>query len=223
MRSVLREMLKQQTARDKQALAGPSSLASGCDACVAHALTNTPEPKERPYWLGAVIGTAVHLLTEKRVAKHLPEALTEVNLHVGDLEGYGEIRGTVDFYENGIVRDWKGTDRKKKPGLLKAYDAPVPVEGEPNTAKEARLKLRGYVGQMHLYARALVALGHPVDQVVLEFFCRDGSGDDDIFTMEYQYDPEFAEAIWNRVVFIWNNLYDEKWASDPYCVACALR
>lgn len=223
MRSVLKEMLKKPTSRDKQVLAGPSSLASGCDACVAHALTNPEESGDRPYWLGAVIGTAVHNLVERRVEKHLPGALSEVNLHIGDLEGYGEIRGTVDFYEDGIVRDWKGTDRKKKPGLVKAYDAPTPVEGEPNTAKEARLKLRGYVGQMHLYARALVALGYPVEKVVLEFFCRDGVGDDDIFMMEYDYDPEFAEAVWNRVQYIWNNLYDEAWVSDPYCIACSLR
>lgn len=207
------------TKRDKQALAGPSSLGSACDACVARALKGEPEG-EHTYWLGAVYGTAVHALAEERVPLLRPNALSEVNLHIGNLEGYGEIRGTVDFYEDRVVRDWKGTMRKTRPGLLKAYEAPLPVEGEPMTVKEARVTVRGYVGQMHLYARALVAEGYPVDKVALEFFCRDGSSDEDIFVLEFDYDPEFADAVWNRVVYIWENLYDQEWATDAYCASC---
>jgi hypothetical protein len=215
---MLLELLKQPTARDKQRLAGPSSLASPCDACVAKALKNLPQP-ENDYWLGAVIGTAVHNLVESRA----PEgALSEVNLHIGDIPGYGEIRGTVDFYMDGVVRDWKGTTRKKRPGLEKGYLNPQPVEGEPLTAMEGRFKIRGYVGQMHLYARALVELGYPVEKVVLEFFCRDGVTDSDIFQMEFDYDPEFAQAVWDRVIYIWENLNDVKWGSDPMCYPCSM-
>lgn len=217
MRSILLELLKEPTDRDRQVNAGPSSLATPCNSCVARALRNEPE-KPSPYWLKAVIGTATHKLAESR----LDSSVSEIKLHIGHLEGYGDIRGTVDYFKDGDLRDWKGTDRKKRPGLIKAYDHPAPEEGEANTTRASRFKLKGYIGQMHLYGRALEALGHKVDTVTLEFFCRDGVGDDDIFVFQYDYDPEYAEAIWARVVYIWENLYTQEWEIDPDCFPCTV-
>lgn len=217
MRSILLEVLKEPTDRDRQVNAGPSSLATPCNSCVARALRNEPE-KPSPYWLKAVIGTATHKLAESR----LDPSVSEIKLHIGHLEGYGDIRGTVDYFNEPNLRDWKGTDRKKRPGLIKAYDHPAPEEGEANTTRASRFKLRGYVGQMHLYGRALVAQGHKVETLALEFFCRDGVGDDDIFVFEYDYDQEYADAIWSRVEYIWTHLYDEEWSSDVDCFPCTV-
>lgn len=218
MHSILLEVLKRPTDRDRQVNAGPSSLATPCNACVAKALRNEAEPEERPYWLKAVIGTAVHALVESR----LSSAVSEIKLSIGHLEGYGEIKGTVDYFDEPDLRDWKGTDRKKRPGLQKAYDHPAPEEGEANTTRASRFKLRGYVGQMHLYGRALVAQGKTVETLTLEFFCRDGVGDDDIFVFQYDYNQEYADAIWARVEYIWEHLYDEEWSSDPDCFPCGV-
>lgn len=228
MKSVALELLKQPTARDRQVLAGPSSLGSGCDACVAYALSN-PEREENYYWLGAVIGTAVHLLLEER-EKTTPggsAALLEHKVVVGEVPGYGVIKGSIDRYETRTRRvvDYKTTLKKHVPSLKKAYENPEPVEGEPLTWKEARLKLRGYVGQLHLYGLALTRAGKKPKTLVLEFICRDGSSDEDIFPFEFDYDLEYAELLWGRVLYIHENLNNPKvkFASDPHCQSCALR
>jgi len=217
VRSILLEVLKQPTDRDRQVNAGPSVLGSPCNSCVARALRNEPNPSS-PYWLGGVYGTATHKLVESR----LDPSVSEIKVHIGHLEGYGDINGTVDYFKDGDLRDWKSTMRKKRPGLQKAYDHPAPEEGEANTTRASRFKLKGYINQEHFYGRALEALGHKVDTLTLEFFCRDGAGDDDIFVFQYDYDPEYAELLWNRVVYIWENLYTREWESDPDCFPCTV-
>ena len=224
-KSVALELLKQQTDRDRQTLAGPSSLGSACDACVAYALSN-PEQEENYYWLGATIGTAIHLLLEKR-AKGTPNVRLESKVVVGEIPGYGTIRGSMDRYETRarILRDWKTTLKKSVPSLKKAYEFPEPQPGEPLTLKEARLKLRGYVGQEHLYALALHRAGLKPRTLVIEFICRDGSSDEDIFVFDWPFDLAFAELLWARVMYVYENLNNPKvtFASDPFCTACALR
>lgn len=218
---MLIELLKQPSERDKQSKAGPSSLGSCCDRCVQRALRNEPQPLTQ-YWLGAAIGTAVHAMAEKNgIRRGDPNALLEVKVEVGDVPGYGIIKGSVDRFEidTGTVRDYKGTTRKDKPSLLAAYDHMTPQEKEPNTHKKARLKLRNYVGQMSLYGLALSRMGYEVSSLVLEFFCRDGSGDDDIFELEFDYDPAFAQAVWDRVVYIWTHM-DEDYKAQPHCWPC---
>lgn len=225
MKSVALELLKQPTARDRQVLAGPSSLGSGCDACVAYALSN-PEREENYYWLGAVIGTAVHALLEKRSASH-QNVFLEHLVTIGEIPEYGIIRGSIDRYETRTRRivDYKTTLKKSVPSLKKAYEFPEPQDGEPLTWKEARLKLRGYVGQLHLYGLALTRAGKKPKTLVLEFICRDGSSDEDIFPFEFDYDLEYAELLWGRVLYIHENLNNPKvkFASDPHCQSCALR
>jgi len=217
VRSILLEVLKRPTDRDRQVNAGPSVLGSPCNSCVARALRNEPDMPS-PYWMGGVYGTATHKLVESR----LDPSVSEIKVHIGHLEGYGDINGTIDYFKDGDLRDWKSTMRKKKPGLIKAYDHPAPEEGEANTTRASRFKLKGYVSQMHLYGRALEALGHKVDTLTLEFFCRDGVGDDDIFVFQYNYDKDYAELLWGRVEYIWEHLYDEQWTSDVDCFACSV-
>lgn len=215
---ITRGLLSLATERDKQRLAGPSSLANPCDACVARELRGDTEPSQRTYWLGAVIGTAIHGLIETRVQA---PAEAEIRLTIGEIPGYGTIKGTADYYEPGLLGDWKSTTRKKLPAIKKAYDAPEPVAGESLTTKEARAKLKGYLGQTHLYGRAAIAGGREVQEIVIEFICRDGTGDNDIVALRYPYDPEFAEAVWNRVLYIWDNIERDDWESDPYCYTCS--
>lgn len=225
-RNYARELLAQETERDKQKLIGPSLMGSPCDLCVARGLMGEEDPRS-PYWVGGVIGTAIHALLEERGRAAFPEDMHEQKgLVIGEIPGYGVIKGTADrvaVVDRALV-DYKSTMKKKLPGFKKAYEAPEPVEGEPNTAKESRFKLVGYVGQGHLYARAVIEqFGHEIDTIVISFIPRDASTEEDLVQYEYEYDPEYAEIVWNRVVYIWENLYDENWQSDPNCYACNTR
>lgn len=217
--SVARKLLKQKTARGKQTLAGPSSLGSACDACVAHALSNTDEG-DPYYWLGATIGTAVHEMLDRRARRHR-NVLREHKVTIGDIPGYGTIKGSTDRFEikTGTVRDFKTTLKKHVPSLKNAYRGDL----ETLVAMEADVKLRGYLGQGHMYGKALVEEGYDVKFIALDFICRDGSTDEDIFEFVYPYSQEFADAVWERVLYIHANLTTETFHSNPHCIGCALR
>lgn len=217
--SVARRLLKQKTARDRQTLAGPSALGSACDACVALALSNEPEG-ENHYWVGAAIGTAVHDILEKR-GRRDKNVLLEQKVTVGEIPGYGVIRGSVDRFEikPGIVRDFKGTTKNKFPAMRNAYERDL----KTLAAQEIKHRIDGYLGQMHLYGLALHNEGREVKQVVLDFFARDGSTDADFLELAYEFDLKFAKAVWERALYIHANLGKEKFVSHPHCISCLLR
>lgn len=217
--SVARELLKKQTARDKQVLTGPSALGSACDACVALALSPAV-PGDNYYWVGAAIGTAVHDLLEKR-ARRQRNVLLEHKVTVGEIPNYGIIRGSVDRFENktGTVRDFKGTTRDKFPAMRNAYAGDLATL----VAQEAQHKIEGYLGQMHLYGLGLHNEGYEVNQVAIDFFARDGKTDADFLEMKYDFDLDFAHAVWERALYIHKNLGKEKFASHPHCIGCMLR
>lgn len=226
MRNYALELLREQTDRDKQKLIGPSLIGSPCDLCVARALMGL-EDEPSDYWVGGVIGTAIHALLEERGKKTFPEDMHEQKgLVIGELPGYGVIKGTADrmAVEDKTLVDYKTTMKKKVPGLKKAYDAPVPLDLEPTTAKEARFKLTTYVGQSSLYARALEdQYGLEIENIALNFIPRDASTDADVFVLLYDYEREYADLVWDRLTHIWNNLYGEGWSSDDHCYACSVR
>ena len=223
-KSLLIELFTTPSERDRQVLAGPSVLGSACNRCVWRALSKTEDSwVQSPYWLGAVIGTAVHLLAETKIKATRPDLVAEPKIVIGELEGYGTIKGSTDCYQSRTLTlfDWKGTKRKDKPSLLAAYANMAPVEGEPGTHKKARLKLRNYVGQLHLYGLGMIKAGGTVEKLRIEFFCRDGVGDDDIIVMEFDYDLDFAQALWNRIEYIWNHM-DEEYEAQPHCFPCEM-
>lgn len=209
---------------------GPSILGSECDKCVWRALDavlnrRVVDPDTSPYWLGAELGTAFHDRLEALSAIHDAPGtvLTEHKLVVGEV-GDLEIRGKIDRFEieSGRIVDYKGSTRKDKPALLASYEHELEeYEGEPGTHKKMRHKLRNYLGQLHMYGPALIEAGYEVNEVVLEFFMRDGSGDGDIYVLDFEYNPDFAEALWSRVREIAGNL-DAEYESHPECFPCSM-
>ena len=113
------DLLHEKTDRDRQTFVGASQFSSPCTYCVAAALQYSyaqmqghPHVQSEPnrYWLGAVIGTAVHGLFEERGALAVPTAVIEKKIYLGTLEGYGEIWSKPDFMhvdERALI-DWKG-------------------------------------------------------------------------------------------------------------------
>jgi len=98
-REIALELLHEPTERDKQSKVGASNFSQPCARCLAEELMVSAESTNRsnPYWLGAVVGTAVHNMADVRVQKLHPEWEPEQSLTLGVLEGYGEIKSTNDL------------------------------------------------------------------------------------------------------------------------------
>jgi len=222
-------LLSSPTERDKQSKIGPSTIGSPCNKCIAEALhrpVNDTAPSRQQYWAGAAIGTAVHLYLEHRAPLFFPELITEKKVKIGELLGYGWISGTADgvlppndsFYPVDVwtMLDWKTTQREKLTWIRQAaLYAPEP--GENKKLQEARFKLESYFGQTHLYAYGMVQAGVPVESILISFIARDAKTEDDFFEVTLDYDEEYALAVWDRLVYIWENLDTETWRGHPSC------
>ena len=189
------------TERDRQRRAGPSNIANPCPRCVGQSLAGIEE--SRDFSLYPWIGTAVHAYLEHNT---FADAKHELKLYVGDVEGYGPIKGTTDLYlEEGIVLDWKIVGLKK----IKSYI----VNGPPEQ----------YRYQANLYARGIELAGMPVESIAICFIPRDSGNVNDIYIFEEQYQPEMAEAALARAGLIYEITQNEGWEtlpSDDDCYQC---
>ena len=205
----VREVLREPTDRDKQKLIGPSGLGTLCTRCLADGLVKGQYDTENRYWLGAVVGTAIHELFSSRVQRD-PNVLSEHKVLIGEIPGYGIIKGTTDLYlkpQKAIV-DLKSTTRKKLALYRRALvDSDVSASLVP-----VRHTLNGYLNQTMLYGMGMVNSGFPVKEVSLAFIPRDGTSDNDIWTWTTAYDPEQAQKVWNRALALWKWLQD---GGDP--------
>jgi hypothetical protein len=105
------ELLKAPTERDLQVKIGASNLAQPCARCLADALLASRDDQDRPYWLGAVLGTATHNYLESRIKSMHPEMEPERRVVLGEIPGYGVVKSTTDLYigePHFQVVDWKG-------------------------------------------------------------------------------------------------------------------
>jgi hypothetical protein len=204
---VLKEITKG-TERDKQRRAGPSNIANPCPRCVGQSLAGVED--NRDFSLYPFIGTAVHAYLEHNT---FPAAKHELKLIVGEVHGYGTIKGTTDLYlapsedfpDDATVLDWKIVGIKK----IKSYI----VNGPPEQ----------YRYQANIYARGLELAGEPVDKIAICFIPRDSGNVNDIWIFEEEYRPEMAEAALNRAGIIYEIVQNEGWEtlpSDSDCYQC---
>lgn len=216
VRSIVMEMLKRETARDRQRLIGPSSLGNPCDYDLAKELLeggasdedDDREPDERPYWLGAVLGTSIHLLLESRAPEGMP---AENRVRIGEITGYGVISGSTDLFipELKTVLDWKSTNRIKLKNLKLAFDTKYTTY-DPEPLVQARFTAKKYVGQAMTYGWGWEQAGYDVEQIAFAFICRDGLTDNDVWVKEMPYDRAYAERVWDRANRIWVALQGER-------------
>lgn len=217
------QLLREPTARDKQSKIGASNLSTLCTRCLADDLLGVKREQSQ-WWLGAVIGTAIHALLEER-GRLDPDVLTEYKLTLGELPGYGVIKSTMDLYHkpSATVVDYKTSD-KEKLGFIKRALLDEPDEFEVSKVTDARFKVAGYMNQAMSYGRGMVLAGFDVRQVSLIFVCRDGSGDKDIWSHTVPYDVEQADKVWLRLEKLWAWLqegYDpRKLPSHANCYYC---
>lgn len=220
----VRRVLRSPSDRDKQRKIGPSDMGNMCDYCLADALTRTAPTLIGTYWLGARIGTAVHLDLEQQ-AEHIPGVEPESKVIVGELDGYGTVKGTSDGYwtEQARILDYKTTTRDKLVWIKRAHETEE-TEYDVNLLTEARRKVMSYIVQTHVYAKAKIDAGHPVKDISIVYLCRDGKVDSDIWSFEMDYQPGIAEAAWDRVESIWKDTQSgrglDTFDSDDYCYSC---
>lgn len=171
---VIRE-ISRPTDRDEQKRVGPSEVGKACDKCLGRGLMN--ERPEQDFSLYPWIGTAVHHYMESCTFQQFEH---EVRLYVGDIPGYGPVKGTTDMVyvdDNGdiTVVDWKIVGNKN----LKKYR----TGGVSDQ----------YRYQAMLYARGLELDGRPVKNVAIVFIPRDSMNVRDIWVHEEEYNSEMAE------------------------------
>lgn len=193
--------ITQPTDRDLQTRAGPSELGKDCAKCVGRALMN--ERQEQDFSLYPWLGTGNHLYMEQET---FPDCEHELKLLVGEVEGYGPIKGTTDMYDpvEKAVVDWKFVGNKN----LKKYRA----SGVSQV----------YRVQGQLYARGCELSGRPVETVRIAFIPRDSGNVKDIWVHEEDYQPEMAQAALDRASAIWAWLQEDgnTWQSLDEGIDC---
>jgi len=202
------DLLKSPSERDQQRKVGASQISNPCDYCLGRALTGGPSVPNR-WWLGARIGTAIHNALEAEEEKHidrpksyhfsaLADAKIEEKIVLGTVSGYGTVSSKPDLAlvaENHLI-DHKTTTKDK----LKKYK----LFGVPTA----------YVYQTQLYAWGLNKQGVKIERISLNFICRDGSTDDDIWVYSFDYDESAAVKAWTRLESIWEFLQGDGEVSD---------
>lgn len=232
------QVFAEPTERDKQRLVGASNFSNPCNKCLAEDMLGI-EREQSDAWLGGVIGTAVHALAEERLntSESLRELFgqpeVEVRLDLGEIEGYGRIKSTSDLYlpKDKICWDWKTSTPEK----LKKYTEVIEYDLQPDPQHFSTLRyedlmnyvftVKMYINQLHAYARGLVQSGKEVTHVAIAFVVRGGSRPEDaIKVFKFDYDPELADKVWNRVNLMWEFLTEgytpDNFDGHPNCWYC---
>lgn len=133
----------------------------------------------------------------ERMVFQTPEYMHEQKVTVGEIPGYGVIKGTADLISPTEVVDWKIVGLKK----IQSYR----VNGAPDKYR--------YQGQ--LYGKGCENAGHPVDSINIVFIPRDSGSLSDIFVHTEAYQPEMAQAALDRAIEIYEIVQTKGWESLP--------
>lgn len=225
-------LLKLETERDKQRKVGASQISDPCTYHLAKALTNAEEAPSK-YWLGAKIGTAVHMLIEDSISKadiaNFPElegCVVEEKINLGELPGYGLVNSKPDLIvvKHNHLIDWKTSSRDK---MKKMQRVLLAIEnGEPIKDMSSYYTLQKYMAQTALYAMGMIAGGQPVEGISLAFINRDGTTEGDVWIHTFEYDADFAKAIWTRLETLWAKIQSgvdiETLTRNENCYKCSI-
>ncbi len=223
-----RNILSRPTDRDQQVSIGASNLSNPCARCLAEQMLSGQESTlyGTQYWLGAVIGTAVHAYLDERNTD--PNALKERKVTIGEIPGYGVVRSTSDLFHKPAhcVVDWKTTVRDKLVYIKRALTEEQ-HDLEATKTAQMRHKVSGYVNQIMLYGLGMENEGETVERVALVFICRDGKGDADIWGWDTEYDREHALKVFDRGARLWAWLQEghtpDELPSAYHCWPCSMR
>lgn len=219
-------LLSQETERDKQVKVGASNMSNLCEQCLARDLVGNQPPRGK-YYMGSVIGTAIHALLEER-AQGNPRLHSEKRVTIGVIDGYGEVKSTTDLYDEELENcvDFKTTTREKLAFYRMVPDLPY----EPSEVQEltkARATMNQYAAQMLLYGLGLSRAGYKVSYCTMVFIARDAKTEEpeDIWAHTIVYSEKLALKVFDRVVSIYDLLAEgaapEEFDSHPLCYICS--
>ena len=179
--------------RSKQRLVGPSEI-GGCAYCLGVRISSQypeiypemefqPSPPNYPAWLG----TAVHYFLEHTI----PFGEHEISVPIAEIEGYGHIKGHIDFYCDGEIIDFKnlgkvGADKAEKTwnkerGILPSVE---------------------YRVQQHLYGYGVRQTGRECTHVNLMVLPKTGKSFRDIRFYREPYNQEVVDRSLDRLKLI---------------------
>lgn len=206
-----RGILTARSKRDKQRRVGPSGLGKCCDLCLAEDLLGIKRPGENDKTpIAPLLGTAFHLLCEKRShdLEWESEVLVEQPVHVGDVGGYGPIKGTLDRFDirDGEVMDWKLVSRKKK-GIFEHLHREAMWGGFGLITKlEGAAQFLQYYIQLCLYGKGMEDRGYDVNNVTLLLLPRDATVhvvESELAALQMPYDRDLATYALGRAGLIY--------------------
>lgn len=222
------KLLTMESDRDRQKKVGASQISDPCTYHLATALKNEEEQRSK-YWLGAKIGTAVHMLLEDAIEKadtsvipQLEGAVVEQKIVLGELQDYGIVSSKPDLAmpaENHLI-DWKTSTRKKSAKLQKYLDGINPNDSE------SEYTMMRYMAQGQLYAWGMNKAGSNIENISLVFINRDGTMESDVWPHTFEYDEGLASALWSRLESLWAALQlgaqFEDFDRHPECFRCKI-
>ena len=204
--------------RDKQKRIGPSDLGDTCEYCLGSRLLG--QVAKREFSIYPWLGTAVHLWLENNEKN--PQVTNEQRVEVGEIPGYGRIRGTLDRYdaEYALVGDYKLLGNDKIKAMKKAYiinaDGTVTIHDE---------RLWQYYVQINAYGVGARQAGYDVDWVTLILIPRGGSGSiNNLEVLAFPINEDVVAEALARAQAIYDYVQEfgtEGLESDPSCYACS--
>jgi hypothetical protein len=200
-RKILKEITKP-TDRGKQKLIGPSQI-GGCPLCIGERLA-LALPEQYPdikhtetFGLGSWVGSAVHYFLEQNL--EIEGAIKEQKNFIYNLEGYGEIKGSTDFFVDGHIVDWKALGKWMYDLLTLDYQL------EPNKIPHTTYRV-----QQHLYGYGWEQAGYEVKTVNLCIIPKVSNRAEDIVFFTEPYKREVALGALKRLEKIWAMVKDGK-------------
>lgn len=229
-----RRLLIARSERDKQRRVGPSGLGKCCDLCLAEDLLGIKRPGENDKTpIAPLLGTAFHLLCEKRShdMEREAEVLVEQPVHVGDVGGYGSIKGTLDRFdiEAGEVMDWKLVSMKKMQTFTRLHRKAMRDGFDVVTADFGAAQFLQYYIQLCLYGKGMEDLGYEVNKVVLLLLPRDATihvVESELTALSMPYDRDLAIYALGRAGLIYKKAREcddliTALDSAPECFYCS--
>lgn len=229
-----RSLLTARSERDKQRRVGPSGLGKCCDLCLGEDLLGIERPGENEKTpIAPLLGTAFHLLCEKRSRDMEREAeiLVEQPVHVGDVGGYGPIKGTLDRFdiEAGEVMDWKLVSRKKMSLFEHLHREAMRGGFGLITKLTGAAQFLQYYIQLCLYGKGMGDQGYDVNNVTLLLLPRDATVhvvESELTALQMPYDRDLAVYALGRAGLIYKKARESDdlitaLDSAPECFYCS--
>jgi len=229
-----RRLLTARSERDKQHRVGPSGLGKCCDLCLGEDLKSIKRPGENEKTpVAPLLGTAFHLLCEKRSRdmEREAEVLVEQPVHVGDVGGYGPIKGTLDRFDiaAGVVMDWKLVSLKKRDVFLRLYRKSQRDGFDSIVADYGAAQFLQYYIQLCLYGKGMEDQGYDVNNVTLLLLPRDATihvVESELTALSMPYDRDLAIYALGRAGLIYKKASESDdlitdLDSAPECFYCS--